>query len=87
MEQELEALSARGVRMTGSAFSPVLLVKGELNGDELAGAELLSGADGKALRAALSAMGWEPQDFCALSAVAGEGDPAIADGPLSLIHI
>ena len=81
VEQELEALSARGVRMTGSAFSPVLLVKGELNGDELTGAELLSGADGKALRAALSAMGWEPQDFCALSAVAGEGDPAIADGP------
>lgn len=70
-EQELDSLASRGVRMTGNAFSSIVLVKGELNGDERAGGQLLAGADGTALRAALSALGYAPEEFCALAAVAG----------------
>lgn len=77
-EEEVHSLEARGVRLAGNGYSPVLLVKGELNDDELAGGELLAGADGAALRAALGAIGWAPEDFCALSCVAGEGDGAVA---------
>lgn len=73
-EQEMQALAARGVRMAGSAFSPIVLAKGELNEAELAGGDLLAGADGTALRAALTAIGYAPEDFCALAAVAGTGD-------------
>lgn len=69
-KQEFESLERRGVVLAGNGFSPVVLVKGELNDDELAGAELLSGADGAALRSALSAIGYAPEDFCALSALA-----------------
>lgn len=79
-EQELKGLEARGVRMAGNAFSPVVLVKGELNDAERSGEPLLSGADGTALRAALGAIGWEPQDLCVLAAVAGSGDEAVAGG-------
>lgn len=71
-EQELRSLEARGVVMAGNAFSPIVLVKGELNEAERTGGVLLEGADGKALRAALLAIGWQPQDFCALSSVALE---------------
>lgn len=79
-ERELKGLEARGVRMAGNAFSPVVLVKGELNDAERSGDPLLSGADGTALRAALGAIGWEPQDLCVLAAVAGSGDEAVAGG-------
>lgn len=79
-EQELKGLEARGVRMAGNAFSPVVLIKGELNDAERSGEPLLSGADGTALRAALGAIGWEPQDLCVLAAVAGSGDEAVAGG-------
>lgn len=79
-EQELKGLEARGVRMAGNAFSPVVLVKGELNDAERSGDPLLSGADGTALRAALGAIGWEPQDLCVLAAVAGSGDETVAGG-------
>lgn len=78
VEQELRGLEARGVRMAGNAFSPVVLVKGELNDAERSGEPLLSGADGTALRAALGAIGWEPQDLCVLAAVAGSGDKTVA---------
>lgn len=78
VEQELEALATRGVRMAGNAFSPIVLVKGELNADELAGGELLAGADGHALRAALGAIGYAPEDFCALAAAAGPAQPGDA---------
>ena len=78
--QELKGLEARGVRMAGNAFSPVVLVKGELNDAERSGEPLLSGADGTALRAALGAIGWEPQDLCVLAAVAGPGDEVVAGG-------
>ena len=89
-EQELAALQARGVRMAGNAFSPIVLVKGDLNETERADGELLAGADGTALRSALSAIGWAPEDFCALASVAGrsEGDGAggdsiaVSGGPL-----
>ncbi|MBM6779455.1 hypothetical protein H6A16_08135 [Collinsella tanakaei] len=84
LEQELEALEARGVRMAGNALSPVVLVKGDLNEDELAGGELLAGADGRALRSALTAIGYAPEDFCALASVAGaarsESDAVAAPG-------
>lgn len=76
--QELDALCARGVRMEGNAFSPIVLIKGDLNEEERAGGALLGGADGTALRASCTAIGYAPEDFCALAAVAGEGDdPAL----------
>lgn len=74
VEQELASLRARGVVMAGNAFSPIVLVKGSLNDEERTGAVLLSGADGTALRAALGAIGYAPEDFCALASVAGEAD-------------
>ena len=83
-EQEFAALQGRGVRMAGNAFSPVVLVKGALNEVERTGGVLLSGEDGTALRAALSAIGWAPEDFCALASAADAGEegvvPAIEPG-------
>ncbi len=76
--QELDALCARGVRMEGNAFSPIVLVKGQLNDAEAAGGDLLAGADGQALRAALTAIGYAPEDFCALATVAGKTDEPAA---------
>ena len=79
--QELDALCARGVRMEGNAFSPIVLIKGELNEGERAGGALLGGADGAALLASCTAIGYAPEDFCALASVAGEGDdPALEAG-------
>ena len=79
--QELDALCARGVHMEGNAFSPIVLIKGELNEGERAGGALLGGADGAALRASCTAIGYAPEDFCALASVAGEGDdPALEVG-------
>lgn len=68
-EEELRSLEGRGVSMAGNAFSPIVMVKGELNAGELGGAGLLSGPDGRALRSALDAIGYAPEDFCALSSV------------------
>lgn len=85
--QELESLVPRGLRAVGNGFSPVLLVKGDLNAAEIAGGELLAGADGNALRSALSAVGFAPEDFCGMAAVYGEGTDASAGasgGPLSV---
>ncbi|MDY4040859.1 MAG: hypothetical protein SOY67_01950 [Collinsella sp.] len=72
--EQMRALEARGVRVSGSGFSPIVLVKGELNEAEAGGAPVLSGADGDALRSALTAIGWAPEDFCGLSCVLGSGD-------------
>ena len=59
-------------------FAPIVLIKGDLNEEERAGGALLGGADGTALRASCTAIGYAPEDFCALAAVAGEGDdPAL----------
>ncbi len=76
--QELDALTAQGVWMEGNAFSPVVLVKGQLNDAEAAGGNLLAGADGQALRASLTAIGYAPEDFCALAAVAQASDEPAA---------
>ena len=80
-QQEFEDLATRGVRIDGDGFSPIVLVKGDLNEGEQAGGTLLAGDDGRALRAALLRLGYAPEDFCALSAVAGEGDPSVVDMP------
>ena len=45
-EAELKSLEARGVRMEGDGFSPIVLVKGELNDAERAGAALLGSVAG-----------------------------------------
>ncbi len=75
-KQEMQSLTRRGVRIAGNAMSTIVLVKGELNEAERAGAELLSGSDGTALRACLARLGYAPEDFCALSAVAGNVEAA-----------
>lgn len=72
--QELDALCARGVRWEGNAFSPIVLIKGDLNEEEACWRRAFGGADGTALRASCTAIGYAPEDFCALAAVAGEGD-------------
>ena len=61
---ELTGLAKRGVVMGGNAFSPILFAKGELTEEEAAGsAEPFSGDDGIALRASLSALCYQPQDW------------------------
>lgn len=74
---EIEYLVSRGVVMSGNAFAQVLFAKGQLDPGELDnnGAELLAGADGKALRASLAALGYEPQDWAALSTLSADGQP------------
>ncbi len=64
---ELEGLAARGVVMTGNAFSSVLLVKGLPTDDERAGAAPFCSDDGAALRAALQALGYAPEDWAGLA--------------------
>lgn len=80
-DAELDALVARGVRVGGNAFSEVLLVKGGLNDAERAGGEPLGGADGTALRASLSALGYRPEDWEWLLAEDASGEPL--DGALA----
>ena len=75
-EQELVSLAARGVRIAGNACSPIVLVKGDLDEAERSGGELAAGPDGAALRKALGAIGYAPEDFCVLASVAGAGDGA-----------
>lgn len=65
---EFNGLAERGVVMAGNAFSQVLLVKGEPTADEHTGGGLFGGADGKALRAALQALGYAPEDWAGLAA-------------------
>ena len=73
---ETDSLTARGVVMGGNAFSPVLVAKGELTQEELAGAEPLSGADGRALRASLAALGYAPEEWAwLLTCRDGGGEP------------
>ena len=79
-EQELASLAGRGVRIAGNACSPIVLVKGDLDEAERSGGELAAGPDGAALRKALGAIGYAPEDFCVLASVAGVGDGAAAVG-------
>lgn len=67
--REIATLADRGVRMAGNALSDVCLVKGDLSDAERAGAPLLDGPDGVALRASLTALGYAPEDWCGLAAV------------------
>lgn len=75
---ELDALAQEGLTMAGNAFSPVLFLKAQAP-DSAEG--LLAGADGDALRASLKALGYQPQDWVALSTVADGGAP-VAPGLL-----
>lgn len=74
-EAELDALVSRGVCMAGNAFSPLLVLKGELGPADQGGKTLLAGADGKALQAAFVRLGYAPEEWCALSAKTEEGVP------------
>ena len=74
LRSQLSALAERGAWVAGNVFSPVVLVKGDLNAAERAGGELLAGADGAALRAALERLGYAPEDFCALAACSDAGE-------------
>lgn len=67
---ELGDLTQAGVVLAGNAFSHVLLVKGEA---EVQGSALLCAADGEALRAALSALGYAPEDWAGLSTRDADG--------------
>ena len=68
MRAELDELKGKGVITVGNAFSSVMFVKGEEGPAERAGGELLSGVDGKALRAALIKLGYAPEDWVAVAA-------------------
>ena len=74
---ELSALAKRGVVMGGDAFSPVLLAKGQLTVEEAAGAAPFSGEDGMALRASLSALGYQPQDWETVLTCDATGEKAL----------
>lgn len=54
--------------MAGNAFSSVLLLKGEPSQNERGSGRLLAGGDGKALRSALQALGYAPEDWVGLAA-------------------
>ncbi|WP_077598547.1 hypothetical protein [Olsenella urininfantis] len=76
---ELSGLAGRGVSMGGNAFSSVLFLKGELSASERDGGRLLAGEDGDALRASLAALGYAPEDWCALSVLdSRSGEPLSA---------
>ena len=72
---ELAGLAERGVRMGGNAFSSVLIAKGELTPEELAGATPFSGADGVALKASLARLGYPPEDWATLLTCDDAGEP------------
>ena len=65
--------------MVGNAFSSVLLLKGEPAEHERAGGRLLSGEDGDALRAALQALGYAPEDWAGLATWDEGGAPLPED--------
>lgn len=70
---EIAAIGEAGVQLVGNAFSPVLLLKGEPGPGDRAGGTLFSGRDGKALRAALMALGYEPQDWVGMATWGADG--------------
>lgn len=69
LAEELSDLSATGVSFSGTIPSPVCILKGKPNAQELAGASVLSGADGDALSKSLDALGYLPNSACALLTV------------------
>lgn len=76
---EVDGLTSRGVVMVGNAFSSVLLVKGTPTDAEASGGTLLEGEDGKALHAALQALGYAPQDWAGLATWDTQGAPLGAE--------
>ena len=94
MRAELEDLAREGVQTVGNAFSTILVVKGEPGPAELGGGPLLSGADGQALRAALDALGYAPEDWAGVACWDEDGqtlEPALLRkaivtlGPLTIV--
>ena len=78
---ELESLAEEGFITSGNAFCRVLLVKGRPGPAETNGSDLLSGADGEALRAGLARLGWKEGDWAGLATFLGQdgfpqADPA-----------
>ena len=65
--EELAGLEGCGLLLAGHAFAPVLLLKGRLNGPELAGGPLLAGDDGAALAAALDRLGYPADGWAGCS--------------------
>lgn len=63
-------LQASGYQPSGSIAGSVLFLKSQLNQAEKDGAELLSQADGQALKSALAALGYAPDCWTALNASA-----------------
>jgi len=76
---ELASLEDEGVVTAGNAFSPVLFVKGVPGAAERAGDALLAGADGKALRASLLALGYAPEEWAAMAAWRKDGGALSAE--------
>ncbi|MBQ9057624.1 MAG: hypothetical protein IJ125_00390 [Atopobiaceae bacterium] len=76
---EFQQLTAEGVVSSGNVISSLMLIKGELSEAERAGAELLSGADGVALRAAFDRLGYAPENLVAVSALNAQGNPLPSD--------
>lgn len=67
VQEEIASLDRQGVTLVGNAFARVLFVKGEATPAEDADpSTLLSGADGKALRASLVALGYRPEAWAGL---------------------
>lgn len=78
--KELSELERRGVVMAGNAFSSVLFAKGEPNEAEAKDpSTLLAGADGKALRASIAALGYPPEGWAALLTRHSDGTALSAD--------
>lgn len=65
--EEVARLERSGAVMVGNAFSSVLVLKGEPNGQERKDPmSLLLGADGRALRASLDRLGYPPEDWAGM---------------------
>lgn len=74
--EELAALDEAGVAMVGNAFPQVLLAKGRPNEVEREDpGALLSGADGKALRASLAKLGYAPEAWAGMLSCDATGTP------------
>lgn len=73
-QSELNELAASGALVVGNAYSSVLFAKGEPGEAERAGGGVLSGKDGTALRAALQALGYAPEDWAAVATWNSRGE-------------
>jgi hypothetical protein len=75
LKYERDALERAQILTIGNACSEALIIKGEPGRAERAGSGLLSGTDGKALKASLTALGYAPEDWCGLLTVDQDGLP------------